>query len=107
VISSYSSAQIVFADSKKQVSDPTQVSQTLDKILVARPPAKPTDLLQYSEDPKVSRVTGNAAGFVYFAYTNHSTSSTLKESITLKDRQYLEICPPDTNSNKFTVEVHP
>lgn len=55
----------------------------------------------------IKRISGLVAGYIYFWYQNGSSKVALKEELELKDRKFLDVCSPYSNSDKVLVEVAP
>lgn len=60
---------------------------------------------EYSKN--IKRISGSVGGYIYYIYYNNSVKDILKESITIKNRKNMEICPPELNSDHFEVEIKP
>ena len=59
------------------------------------------------ENPNIKKKSGTIANYLYFYYINNSENTTLDETVKMKNRKYLEICPPYKNSDEFSVTVKP
>ena len=58
------------------------------------------------QEPNIKRLMGSELGLVYFYYQNKGRS-TLKETVTMGERNNLRICAPFTNNKSFEVVVPP
>lgn len=89
VIQFYGQHPVSLAEDK----NPIKIQQLFNEIVVLHEKFTQKDrIFEYPKDPRIKRVTGNIAGYIYYHYTNKSLDSNyLCETVTLKERKYIEV----------------
>ncbi|KAL4507217.1 hypothetical protein ABPG72_002010 [Tetrahymena utriculariae] len=92
---------------KKQFGDSALIYENLvDDLIESHQECEETDRIHRYND-QIYRTCGSVCGYVYFLYENASQDVHLREELTMKKYQYLEICSPKSFPDQVKVNVAP
>jgi len=83
-----------------------QIERNIMKNFAVKNPESKVKNYESIGEPDIKRYMGSEFGLVYFYYSNKGTK-TLKETVSMTNRQNLRACLPFKNNDQFEVTVHP